>query len=290
MQFSRSIETIIRQRTSQRRYRKQPIENDKRQLLEELMQESTLGPLGSSCRFEMIATDLNSEHVLEGLGTYGFVTGTTGFIVGAVKDSPKALEDYGYLMERIILKSTDLNLGTCWLGGSFTRSEFANRINLDDKEILPAVAAIGYATERRRLADRMMRLMVQSNHRKHFESLFFLDDFSTPLSVQQAEMSAIPLQMVRLAPSSGNSQPWRIIKHRYSGRYHFFINRSVSNKKTQRILRFADLPRIDIGIAMCHFELSFKENSVIGEWLVEDPKIDPPSSHVEYIVSWESVS
>jgi len=48
----------------------------------------------------------------------------------------KNLEDYGYLMEAIILKATELNLGTCWLGGSFTQSNFARKINAADNEIV----------------------------------------------------------------------------------------------------------------------------------------------------------
>ena len=42
-------------------------------------------------------------------------------MVGAVREAPKDLEDYGYLMERAVLFATDLGFGTCWLGGTFTQ-------------------------------------------------------------------------------------------------------------------------------------------------------------------------
>ena len=52
----------------------------------------------------------------------------------------KNLEDFGYTMERIILFATDLGLGTCWLGGSFTKSRFAEKISANGSERVPAEA------------------------------------------------------------------------------------------------------------------------------------------------------
>ena len=40
------------------------------------------------------------------------------------------MEDFGYLMERVILYATALGLGTCWLGGTLTKSSFAEKIDL----------------------------------------------------------------------------------------------------------------------------------------------------------------
>jgi nitroreductase len=76
---------------------------------------------------------------LKGLGTYGFIKGATGFIMGTVGHSEKNLEDYGYVMERAILFATDIGLGTCWFGGTFTRSRFeltANELGLKGKWVI----------------------------------------------------------------------------------------------------------------------------------------------------------
>ena len=63
------------------------------------------------------------------------------------------LEDFGYLTESIILYATDLGLGTCWLGGSFTRSTFIERFPLAPSETMPAVVAIGYPKPESRSTD-----------------------------------------------------------------------------------------------------------------------------------------
>ena len=44
------------------------------------------------------------------------------------------------------------------------------------------------------------------------------------------------------------------------------------------------LQNVDMGIAMCHFELSADELGIKGEWNVITPQIKPEG--MEYIVSW----
>jgi hypothetical protein len=44
------------------------------------------------------------------------------------------------------------------------------------------------------------------------------------------------------------------------------------------------LQNVDMGIALCHFELSATELGSNGVWEVYDPQI--PAGEIEYIVSW----
>ena len=52
------------------------------------------------------------------LGTYGFIKGAYSFIASSTVREEFALESLGYQMEKIVLKATELGLGTCWLGGT----------------------------------------------------------------------------------------------------------------------------------------------------------------------------
>jgi len=45
------------------------------------------------------------------------------FVAGTVRSVAFAEEDYGYLLEEIMLQLLDMGLGTCWLGGTFKRNE-----------------------------------------------------------------------------------------------------------------------------------------------------------------------
>ena len=115
MTFGQPVDQIIRQRFSCRTYATKPIAEETRQRLQAFMATRTAGPLGAPVRFELVAATEQDASALKNLGTYGFIRGATGFIVGAAGDGPRNLEDYGYELERIVLMATDLGLGTCWL-------------------------------------------------------------------------------------------------------------------------------------------------------------------------------
>jgi hypothetical protein len=51
-------------------------------------------------------------------------------------------------------------------------------------------------------------------------------------------------------------------------------------------LRVADLQRVDVGIAMCHFALTADELGLRGAWAIEEPDVVRPDDLTEYVVSW----
>lgn len=285
MLYSKPITEVIRQRFSCRRYFEKPIEDEKRQRLADFLSSNGTGPLGSSVRFHLVAATEQDRSSLKGLGTYGVIRGATGFIIGAVRNSKKNLEDYGYLMERAILYATNIGLGTCWLGGTFTRSRFAKKIAAANTEIIPAVTSIGYSAERGRFEGRM-RELVGADNRQPWDNLFFRKRFGDPLPSDEAEAYAEPLAMVRIGPSASNKQPWRIVKD--GNTWHFYMKRTkgYGNTLTFKLLRLADLQRVDMGIAMSHFELTANECGLKGKWVVKEPHIEKPDRLTEYSVSW----
>ena len=86
--------------------------------------------------------------------------------------------------------------------------------------------------------------------------------------------------MVRLAPSSGNSQPWRVIKKKGRPVWHFFL------QKVRNIYFKAGLHHIDLGIAMCHFELAARELDVSGQWRHSPPGNANIPADTYYTMSW----
>jgi len=201
-------------------------------------------------------------------------------------ENESALEDYGYLMELIILKAADLGLGSCWQGGTFTKSRFAKKIALNADEIIPAVTSVGYAAQNPRWVDGKIRAAAGSDRRLPWDKLFFDGGFDTPLSKDVADVYAMPLEMVRLGPSASNRQPWRIVKE--GDDLHFYLRRTRGYRTNNyaKMLKMADLQRIDMGIAMCHFELTLQGLGIDGRWVVNDPGIATPNELTEYSVSW----
>ena len=281
------VTDIIQQRFSCRTYLDTPIADEKRQRLAEFISSIKIGPLGAPMRFALVAATKQDRSSLRGLGTYGFIKGATGFIVGAAGSCANNLEDYGYGMERAILFATDLELGTCWLGGSFTQSSFAKKIAATDGEVVPAVTSIGYMADESRSGG-SVRQRVGADRRYPWEDLFFHQRFGVPLSLEEAAAYAGPLEMVRLGPSASNRQPWRIIKD--GNTWHFYLQRTkgYGDGLAFKLLRLADLQRVDMGIAMSHFELTANELGLKGKWTVQKPEIEQPDEPMEYTVSWVS--
>jgi len=93
--FSKPITEIIRLRYSCRTYLERPIERDIQLQLVEYAAALGSGPFGGKARFELIAAEEDDRKDLRQLGTYGFIKGATGFLVGATQDGEEKLEDFG---------------------------------------------------------------------------------------------------------------------------------------------------------------------------------------------------
>lgn len=285
------IPETINERYSVRFYQAEPIADATQAALLTSLAGLQRGPLGSHTRFLLAAANAEERAALRGLGTYGFIRNPTGFIIGAVEVNHHALEDFGYMMETAVLQATALGLGTCWLGGSFTQSSFASKIGKQDHEIIPAVAAAGYAMPQVRERD-LLRRAARSETRLPWEDLFFDGSFRQPLTIPRAVQAgdyARALEMVRLAPSASNKQPWRIIKD--GSRWHFYCQRTPGYGEGSwyfTLLRLADLQRLDVGIAMCHFALSLQQLGLPGSWSVSDPGLEPVNAKTLYIATWNA--
>jgi len=281
MLFNTSVIEVIQNRYSCRSYRGEFIENKIKEKLLNFISGLKNAPFGSMARFHILEVALPEKTRMP--GTYGIIKGAKNFIVGAIERGDKYLEDFGYLFETIILSATEIGLGTCWMGASFKRNFFADKIKLTPKEILPAICPVGYIASKRSIVDYMMYLGSRPRNRKPWENLFFNKNFKTPLSKNEAGEYSIPLEMVRLAPSAVNNQPWRIVKEKNC--FHFFLQRAMGY---DRIFRSADLQRIDMGIAMRHFDLTSKELNLKGKWEIMDMDIGHFPQRTEYLISWIS--
>jgi len=280
------IVEVIKRRRSCRTYAKTAIALEQIRQVETFIESWQCGPLGNALRFQLVVAREQDPHALQGLGSYGFIKDPAGFIVGAVGPGEKNLEDFGFVMQAVILYATSLGLGTCWLGGSFTQSSFSQRIHAAQEEIVPAVASIGYPAAEGRVRT-MMRRYIQADSRRPWETLFFRSRFGVPLTEESAGAYASPLAMVRLAPSASNRQPWRVVVNDTG--LHFYLQRARAPQRGNpvfKLLRLADLQRVDIGIAMCHFQLTAEELGLRGKWLVREPAIEKPDATAEYVVTW----
>jgi nitroreductase len=272
-----NIKDTILQRNSVRTYKEEPVLDKIKQNIKNHI-SGIVAPFNTKMRFELVDIAKSDSNLK--LGTYGVISGASTFICAATEKTDRYEENLGYAFENIILYITSVGLGTCWLGGTFKRSEFGKAIGLNEKELLPIISPIGYAKEKRGLVDSLMVMAAGSNNRKGWGELFFDKNFDNPLKKEESPETQEIFDMVRLAPSASNKQPWRIVKD--GDIFHFFLAR---NAGYGNIASF-DIQRLDIGIAMFHFESMAKELGLPGKWIDNNPGLNV-AGNIEYIISYD---
>jgi hypothetical protein len=278
----------MRERFSCRNYLRRPIDEAVQARLRAFLEALGSGPFGSPIRFGLLAATEDDEQALKGLGTYGMIRNPQGFIVGAMGRGPKNLEDFGYQMERAVFEAAALGLGTCWLGGSFRKSRFSRTFGVTGEETVPAIVVAGYSADAERSGGWAGRAIKRST-RLEPEALFFSGGFGLPLPAEEAGGLGPALESVRWAPSASNKQPWRIV--RADGRWHFYLRRTKGYGKglMGKLAPMADVQRLDMGIAMCHFELAARELGFTGTWELADPLTGLPDGLTEYSATWREI-
>lgn len=274
-----NLESIIKNRKSIRTYENKPIDPATKEQILNFMGENSVGLYGNKVEFCWIDADA-AEFGNVKLGTYGVIKGVRYFLSAKINTSPFCFEDFGYCMEKLILKCAELNLGTCWLGGTYKKSAFSAALDLKGNEIIPAVVSVGYFGEKKSWVDKAFRYLSEGDKRKPFGELFFSKTFSLQLSDAEFEKYGFCLEMLRLAPSASNKQPWRVLLK--DGVFHFYLKRTPNYNK----LKDTDLQRVDMGIAMAHFDLALTEKGIIHRWFLEVPVMESDDL-VEYISSCE---
>ena len=169
-------------------------------------------------------------------------------------------------------------VGTVMLAATLSRETFEKAMELQEDEVLPCVSPIGCPAEKRSIRESMMRKAIKADDRLPFDRLFFDGSFDQSLSCQNAGSIADCLQMVRLAPSAGNKQPWRAVMQ---GRTVPFYE-----LKSMKDSPLGDIQKVDVGIALSHFDLTAQEKGIATRFVFADPGISVPEN-THYMVSCE---
>ena len=115
-----SVIELINKRISVRTYSSQPVEKEKLDSLARFTNENTDNPFGAEVRLALLES-ADIPHI----GTYGFIKGARVYLAGCVKKGAHDIEGFGFVFEKAVLYATSLGLGTCWVGGLFTRRAFS---------------------------------------------------------------------------------------------------------------------------------------------------------------------
>jgi nitroreductase len=294
IEYTGSIENTIRNRHSCRAYTNEIFSNNQISGLEQALKSEKKGLLGENAHFRLVKANNHIGEKVQ-IGTYGMIKNPRAAIVGEIEKSEMAYESYGFLMQQYVLLAEQLGLNTCWLGfynteGSENFFNILNRLSsekiiVNNENITPAICVVGYGSEKTGLWDKASKIIAKPDKRKPFEEIFYISEYGKPLAAETAGRYFKPLEMVRLAPSAGNMQPWRVImQERKEGGEEPILNfyMKPSNRPDYNMLK---LHNIDMGIGLCDFELMAKELGYSGRWEINKPMISVPKN-VYYTASW----
>ena len=191
--------------------------------------------------------------------TYGVIKGASDYFLMAIGEGEESALTAGFQFEQIVLKAWEMGLGTCWIAGTYKGSQFDQGEKWPEGESLKIICPVG-VPEKQRMMEKVMRFTVGSNKRKPFSELFFENDFKTPLSTENK--FAESLEMLRVAPSSTNSQPWRVLVKGDEVLFYYKPKSSIAV--------------LDMGIGICHFYETEKYKGLNGKFEKTKDYPQPP--------------
>lgn len=267
-----NLHDAIYKRVSTRTFKKERLQENEIFEIKEILSKfsNEKGPFGNSVHFTF---NLNNNVDIDGkkIGTYGFIKNVPAYIGGVTLNSKESIIDFGYLFEKIILELTQKDYSTCWLGGTFKRKDY--RKGLLVHEIIPAICPVGRQSVKRSFIDKILRSELQPRNRKNMDELFVQQDGSIIMDKQILSL----LEVVRVAPSASNKQPWRAVVD--GNIVRFYLERTHNYAK---MIKY-DIQLLDIGIALSHFEIEMNFQKIKYEM---DTSKQKDKENWEYICTY----
>ena len=228
-----TLQEAIVARHSVRQYIEKPIEAEKVQQLQTLIDECNRE---GGLHIQLVTEEPNA--FAGGMAKYGKFRGVRNYIAMICKKGDDV--KLGYYGEQVILLAQTLGLNTCWVGLSFRKQP--DQYKVDDGETLVCVVSLGYGAnqgvqhpQKRAVAD-VTDDRRTADHGKPFPEWF----------VRGVEAAL-------LAPTAVNQQKFVFALH---------DDNRVEAKAKFSLIGYA---KLDLGIAKCHFEIGAgKENF---EWV-----------------------
>ncbi len=228
--------------------------------------EEATSPFGGHVTIRLKSFDLKGAFKPS---TYGMISGATEFfLLGIAGDKASALTA-GFRFEDVVLRAWQMGLGTCWIAATFKGTDFERGETWPDGEELRIICPVGVAAKPS-IKEKVTRLALGSKNRKPFDKLFFDGNFDTPLEPESP--FGMSLEMMRLAPSSTNSQPWRALMSGH--RVHFYYKPK------------SEASVLDCGIGLRHFYEAEKVQERAGHFSEDSNAPAAPEDWV-YLVSYE---
>lgn len=267
-----SAKDMIRKRKSVRTFTGEPLKKADRAAINQFIQSST-NPFDVPVDFRLLDA---KEYRLSS----PVIVGADLYLAAKVKRCKHYEIGFGYSFEHVCLYAESLGVGTVMLAASLNRAAFEKAMDVHNDEVLPVASPVGYPAQKKSIRESLMRKGLKADERLPFEQLFFDKQYGKQLTASTAGIYVEALEMTRWAPSAGNKQPCRAVVS--DDVIHFCEEKSIKDSP------LGDIQKVDVGIALAHFDLTMQEEGHNGRFVETDPGIALPEN-VKYVISYERV-
>lgn len=243
---SRTLDPVwfdaVKARISSRRYTGEAIDPALLDRLDQTCERLSTTPGAASA---VLVREAPPEVFTGLVGSYGRAEDSPSLV--AFVGTDEAAHDVGYVGEAVVLAATALGLDTCWIAASFDPERAGRLAALGEHERVHAITALGHATGKIGVSERLMRASLRARSRLSLDVIASGHE-SWPAWAQEA------ISTLRLAPSGANKQPWRL----------HMDGEALVVTEAPKVYWTAPL---DFGIAMLHAELGAAHAGVSGTWV-----------------------
>ncbi len=225
-------------RHSVRQYINKPIETEKITQLQALIDQSNQE---AGLHTQLVVNE--PKAFSGGLAKYGKFSGVSNYIAMiAPKDKDVEL---GYYGEQVVLLAQTLGLNTCWVG--LTYSKQPDRYEIREGEVLNSVIALGYGATQGTQHPQKKTVADVCEDKRNLTA-----NSDGGLTSNLPEWFICGVEAALLAPTAVNQQLFRFV---------LLDGNKVEAKKAFSMTNGMGYAPVDLGIAMCHFEIGAgKEN------------------------------
>ena len=260
------ISDVIKKRRSVRTFEKKALTDEDYSRIKDYLSEAK-NPYDIPVEFRLLEP---KEYGLKSK----VLKGESLYFAGKVKKVPRFEEAFGYSFEAVVLFAQSLGVGTVWMASTKNRDTFEKAMDLKEDEILPAVSPLGYGSDKMSMTESLMRRTMGADNRLDTGKIVFENEYGNSFKGRDDKLLEEALEMVRLAPSARNKQPWRLI---LSGNdVHFYEKKDSGFDRKET----GDIQKTDIGIAMYHFANVMESGGRAVSLKVEDPGLSVPDGVV----------
>lgn len=227
---------LMQKRISTRQFKNEKVKDVHKTIILDYANKIT--PLFNDIKWSIQITEKKDivKSMISALGKRYYRVFSPNYILLTSEDNPKSRENIGFVGEQLVLKLTELGIGSCWIGAPIKRSAFDKNFEVHNNEKYVIMIAIGYP---------LNAFSIVENRPRMTNDEIFLGNIS--------DKHKIIIESLKNAPSAVNSQPWIVYGDDDTWDVYIKYKSGIFGAMLKR------MNKIDIGIGFSHMILALDE-------------------------------